>query len=701
MASRGGRAILHAMRIGPEVLGVMDATLSREWLITNGVGGSASGTVGGANTRRTHGLLTTSGPHGLLLTLLLKLDERVRTDAGGFELCLTLPGGTRAPAAPPIEDFALDPWPVWRYRQGDVLIEKSIFMVQGHNAVVVTYRHLEGPPLTLSVSPLLVAREPRALEREDAELGSSVHGIPGRVRLGTRAGQPTLTLWHNGMFMPARVWQHQLSYPLDAEAAGRGEDALTPGHIKSPLSAGGALHIVAASEDDLFRSLAAEERLGVPPPRTLAECVAALESGERERLEGWRAAALEGADFTARQAAAAHGGPGESLARRREPLIGVHDPLLLPLATALVDGLTWRGPRLTVVESLPSGIECGDSALRAVPGLIAIRAFDAARQVLSGYIDFLDEGVAPSRFDPADGRPLYGDAAPSLWLIHAVDLFVRRSGETEFLAERLFQPLESIMHSYRQGTRYGIGVDKDGLLAAGTEGGPVKRSDLNALWYHALVAMAQLARLIGRRESGAFYLAWAREHQKQFNDQLWDELHSCLWDALGPGGPIPGLTASQLLAVSLPPAALRPALAARLIATIERELVTPVGVREAMGGGVVSTAWMGPFITAHLRARGRSPETHRRAREWVQALRRGSESLLGRPPASFDLGTNGRAPANGNGVAAPPADEDPVALAPGADLSSTLAAAELLRVWIEEMDRAELPALTGTPLATA
>jgi glycogen debranching enzyme len=655
--------------------------------------------VGGANTRRTHGLLTTSGPHGLLLTLLLKLEERVRTDAGSFDLCLTSPAGHRGAAPPPLEDFALDPWPVWRYRHDDVSIEKSVFMVQGHNAVVVTYRHLEGPPITLSVSPLLVAREPRALEREDAELGSSVHGIPGRVRLATRAGQPTLTIWHNGAFMPARIWQHQLSYPLDLEA-GSGEDALTPGHVKSTLSAGGTLHIVAASEDDLFRSLAAEERLGVPPPRTLAECVAALESGERERLEGWRAAAIEGADFTARQAAAAHGAPGESLARRREPLIGDHDPLLLPLATALVDGLTWRGARLTVVESLPSGIECGDSALRAVPGLIAIRAFDAARQVLSGYIDFLDEGVAPSRFDPADGRPLYGDAAPSLWLIHAVDLFVRRSGETEFLAERLFQPLESIMHSYRQGTRYGIGVDKDGLLAAGTGDAPVKRSDLNALWYHALVAMAQLARLIGRKESGAFYLAWAREHQKQFNDQLWDELHSCLWDALGPEGPIPGLTASQLLAVSLPPAALRPDLAARLVATIERELVTPAGVREAMGGGVVSTAWMGPFITAHLRARGRSPETYRRAREWMQDLRRGSESLLGRPPASFDLGISDRADENGNGAVAPATDEDPAAVAPGADLSSTLAAAELLRVWIEEMDRAE-PAPVATPQAEA
>ncbi|HEY6867089.1 MAG TPA: glycogen debranching enzyme N-terminal domain-containing protein, partial [Candidatus Eisenbacteria bacterium] len=581
--------------MGQDILFSLDAALTREWLITNGVGGSASGTVAGANTRRTHGLLTAAGPHGLLQTLLLKLDERVRSEAGSVDLALNLYAvGHRPTDPPPIELFALEPWPVWRYRLGDALIEKSVFMVHAHNAVAVTYRHLGGPAVTMSVSPFVVAREPRSLDREDADLGRTVTGIPGRVRIETRPGFPALTLWHNGVFMPARVWQRQLHYPLDVDGAG--EDALVPGHVKTPLSPGGTLHIVASSEDDLFRALAAEERLGVPPPRTLAECVHAVEDGERKRLEEWQQASIEGADFTARQAAAAHGGPAENLARRREPLVDEHDPLVLPLAEAVVSGLTWRGPRLTVVEALPSGIERGESALRAVPGLIAIRAFDAARQVISGYIDYLDEGVAPAGFDPADGRPLYGDPAPSLWLIHATDLYVRRSGETEFLADRLFQPLESIMQSYRQGTRHGIVVDRDGLLAAGGEGGAYKRSDLNALWYHALVAMAQLARLIGRKESGAFYLAWAREHQRQFNDELWDEKRGCLYEGIGARGPVAGLSPSQVLAASLPPAVLQPDLAERLIGTIERALFTPFGLREAPGAERVSPAWMGPFV---------------------------------------------------------------------------------------------------------
>jgi len=164
MSAPEDRAILRAMTLGQDVPYRADAALSREWLITNGIGGSASGTVAGASTRRTHALLITAGPHGLLQTLLLKLDERLRSDAGSFELSPSLfASGEKGAVPPPIEEFRMDPWPTWRFRAGETVIEKSVFVVQGHNAVAVTYRHLAGPAASLSVSPLMVAREPQAL----------------------------------------------------------------------------------------------------------------------------------------------------------------------------------------------------------------------------------------------------------------------------------------------------------------------------------------------------------------------------------------------------------------------------------------------------------------------------------------------------------------------------------------------------------
>src|SRR5439155_17806568 len=168
-------------------------------------------------------------------------------------------------------------------------------------------------------------------------------------------------------------------------------------------------------------SLAAEERLGVPPPRSLAGCVAELEDGDRRSEAAWLTRAVAGADFTARQAAAAHGGESAFAARRREPLIGAGDGFAVTLARQLRAGLTRRAGRLTLVESLPGGGERGESALRAAHALVTLRLFEPARELIQGTLDYLDEGVAPEGFDPAEGRPLYGDPAPALWLVSVAE----------------------------------------------------------------------------------------------------------------------------------------------------------------------------------------------------------------------------------------------------------------------------------------
>ncbi|MEK7329961.1 MAG: amylo-alpha-1,6-glucosidase, partial [Candidatus Eisenbacteria bacterium] len=332
-------------------------------------------------------------------------------------------------------------------------------------------------------------------------------------------------------------------------------------------------------------------------------------------------AAFAGADFTARQAATAHGGPGEALARRSAPLVEPGDPWVPRLAQALADGLVQRGERTTLLASLPAGAERGEDTLRALPALITLRAFEPAREVLRGYVEYLNEGLAPETFDPADGRPRYGDPAPALWLVHAAELLARRSEDLELVRDAIYPAVESIMQAYRAGTRGGIRVGADGLLSAGEGEAACCRADLNALWFHALVATAQLARLTGRKESGAFYLAWAREHQTRMLAAMWDEKHGCLYEALTADGPRPGLSPSQLLAVSLPPPLLPPERAARLVAAVERELFTPLGLRTSAGADTASPAWLGAFITAYLRVHQRSVEAQARAHGWLETLR--------------------------------------------------------------------------------
>ncbi|TMQ73201.1 MAG: hypothetical protein E6K80_00760, partial [Candidatus Eisenbacteria bacterium] len=513
-----------------------------------------------------------------------------------------------------------------------------------------------------------------APHRRDQGNGSPtplVQGMPGRVCVRLVEEGPVLTLWHNGVFMPGRAWS-QVRYTADD----RSESAFLPGYVEGVVLPGAPLHLVVATESTLFRALARETRLGPAPPRTLAECVTALENDERERLGEWSGAARIGALVTAQEAAQS---------RKRETMPEtLSSPAWTDLLTrALETGLVHRGSRLTLASTLPQGVERGADALRAVLGLLAIRSFDSARDIVRGYLDYLSEGRAPERFE-GDGTPLYGDAEPALWLVIAGERYVRRSGDREFGRETLYPALEEMMRHYRSGAAGGIQVDSDGLLMTlqhGISSAPdaalelepdadaasrtgahrrngarkasgVKRADLNALWYHASVAMSQLARGVGRKENAAFYLAWAHEHHVRFNERFWNQAGGCLFEALEGDAPVAGLSPSQLWAVSFAPSLLEK----------ERLRLTP-GAEEAR------VEWLGPFLSAHVRAHGRSAASLAHAREHVAALCEwmAHEGLGGLPETCGITETD----------VPPPGDRASV---------SPLAASAVLRLWVEDVE---------------
>jgi len=660
-----------------------------EWLIANGLGGSASGTASGIPRRRTHALLTATSEHGRLSALLLSLEERLIDVRGSWDLGEPhgVPG-PRAAGLATIESFRASPLPLWRIRAGDAVLEKRLLVVDGHSAVAIAYRHLSGPAVRLTVGPRVVRRAPFALQHETDEARGAAQGVPGRVRIEWGAEGASLTLWHNGMFLPAWLWRRGLEYPLDLEEdlahtredagvrrarrrtatpAGIGdgveqEEALVPGWIEGALASGQSLHVVVSTEEDLFRRLAAEERLGNPPPRSLAACIAQLELEQGERRKAQKRAILRGADYTARQAAAAHNSP---LSRSREAQVGPADRWALPLGRALHGALTRRGGRVALVAALPAGTPDAGHPLRALPALVTLREFDLARELIASVAEYLDEGLAPQSFSELDGMPSYGDPEPALWLVAAAELYVRRSNDLEFL-RTLMMPLESIMHFYRAGTR-NLRVGGLGLLETGSAEGWRARADHNALWYHALAAMAQLARLAGRRESAALYLAWARELNLAFNERLWDESQGELAVAVEAGARIRGIEPAQVLAASLHPSVLTPDRSARLMARLERELFTPFGLRREPGSPVVLSAWLGPYYSAYVRTHARDAAALSRVHDWLELLREtlGGEHVPG-VPAIFRCEPDGR-------------------VRPGG-VYSTAAAGELLRAWIEDLD---------------
>ncbi len=665
-------------------------THATEWLLTNGLGGSASGTSLGLPARRTHSLLTAAGPFGRTTALLLRVDEHLQIEQDLFDVSIAL-ADPAAQAPVILEQFSFDLGPRWRLRVGGVLLEKSLFLIHGHHASVLTYRQLEGPAARLRVTPWIVARDPHRLQEEEPDLGIEIQGRPGRVRIDTRADRPPLVLWHNAAFLPARIWRRDLRYAAEGDAT---ESALAPGHVEAGLQPGTALHVVASPDEGLFRALAAEGRLGAPPPQSLAECVLALENDLRQRVTALQGRLADGADETARQAAAAHGGAETAL--RQPRLIVPDDPVVRPLARVLGDALILRGSRPTLVTSLPSGLERGTAVLRIIPAVIALRAFRTAADVLTSCAEHVHEGIAPESFDLDDGTARYAGPEASLWLVHGAELLARRSENIDLVKETLLPSLDGLMQGLRSGTTSGVGLDSEGLLQVGPGEEAVRPAVLNALWSHALVAMGQLSRRVGRKESGAFYLAWAREHRARFLERFWDKRHGCLYDSIGPRGPVSGVSPAQLLAVTLAPSLLPDDRCLRLVTTLERRLFTPRGLRLAPDSSRVDSSWLGAFYSGSLRVYGRSAEAQTKVRKWfdetfdvlgfgmgAHLLDRAHEGpLIGSGgsrsggSASRRRGRAGDAPENG------PSDFDTL---------DVVTAAELLRTWIEEVDHAATP----------
>jgi len=679
------------MEPGQDVHATLAGPGRRRWWLADGRGAIAHGTVSGAATSRVHALLAApqAGPCPDRPSVsLLRFDDRVMTpDGASLELTPAFVLASRGDDAPSLvlrgparsapASFASLPWPRWRFAGPGWRLEREYRLVEGHAALIATWRLIEGGPIRVHVAPLLVARTLEGLQRETPEFRGAVSGVPGRVRCGTLEGHAPLTLWYGGAFMPARAWHRGLAYPDDAPGAAhdpeRGitmpaEDAFLPGWMQAELPGpGAALHVVASPEEHLFRTLAAEQRLGTPPARTLAECVERLDLAEEQRRACWHDRARAGAAATHRQAVRARvarsGDEDEPPPRAGDALSDETAASVARLATRLHDSILERADRTAVLTHPETLTESGPDALRVAAALVTLREFGLAGDIARGYLAYVDEGLAPERFGP-DGLPHYGSPETSLWLVHVVDLLARRDDDPARVRAMLeggaYAALEGVLQHLRAGSRHGVRCDRDGFLWAGEGEHARTRADLNALWYHALVAMSQLAKLARRREHAAFYLAWARELQRSFADQFWDEAVGALHPWIAPGGVrARGVEPSQFLSVALPPPLLVPERAPVLVATLTRELFDARGLRPRPHDGTPDAGALAAWAAATLRAHGRDDTSRARV---TAALTRWS--ALGEP-----------------GVDRRPA-----------------AAADLLRVWVEDL---AFPADVAAPVTRA
>src|SRR5882724_6061013 len=243
------------IQFGKDTCGDLKAAQKREWLETNGLGGFASSTIVGLNTRRYHGLLTaaTKPPVGRMV-LLSKLEETLVIGEQRFDLSTNQYQGAIHPRGfELLTSFRLDPFPVFTFEVEGVQIEKSVFMIHGSNITVVEYRVLNAPresALRLEIRPLMAFRDYDNLTHENGALDPTLQQEPGMISLRPYDGVPRLYLAHNASRVEAHSdWYRQFFYAIEAERGlDTSEDLFNPAIFSFDLSQTQQATIIASTE---------------------------------------------------------------------------------------------------------------------------------------------------------------------------------------------------------------------------------------------------------------------------------------------------------------------------------------------------------------------------------------------------------------------------------------------------------------------
>jgi predicted glycogen debranching enzyme len=565
-----------AIRLGREHLGRLESATQLEWLVTNGIGGYAAGTVGGALTRRYHGLLIASLKPPVDRTLLLaKLPERVFVDGEWMDLDLNhWVGGTASPLGHlHLESFELDGGvPVWTYMLGGTRLEKRVWMEQGQNTTYVQYRLVSAPePVTLSLRALVNYRDHHNTTSH-GEWAARTESVTGGLMVHADGKEQALWLFAEGAdSAPANIWYRNFALPMETE---RGlddrEDHLLAGEFTRVLEPGEVFTFVASTSHDAGRGALA-----------MAGALHRRHAHERALVESWEKAQGR-------------------IAKQAPPwirqLVLAADQFVVERSPGGVEALrgTPGAPR-SVLAGYPWFTDWGRDTMIALPGLaLTTGRPEIARAVLRLFAANVDRGMLPNYF-PDDGSPAeYNTVDAALWFFQAVEAYVDVTGDLELL-EEVYPALEDIGAWYERGTRFGIKVDpKDWLVTQGAEGVALtwmdarveewvvtprkgKPVEINALWYNALMTLTRLARKLGRQHIG--YDDMAQRVVNSFA-RFWNHDANCLYDVLdGPEGPDAAMRPNQLFACSLPDSPLDTPQRRAVVDAVGRYLHTSHGPR--------------------------------------------------------------------------------------------------------------------------
>jgi predicted glycogen debranching enzyme len=596
--------------------------LTREWLVTNGLGGYASGTISGVNTRRYHGLLVAALPAPLGRMMMLNhLWERIRLPDRTVVVISNeeLAGGPlELQGARYLTEFRLEcGLPVWRYELDSFILEKSLLLPYGQNTVHVTYRLLRGSgPLRLTLRPSVHFRPHEALVSEELGGPYAFTAIEDRYEVSVRADWPPLRMrlfGERGAFTVDGKTTPAVLYRVEESRGYQATGTLwSPGYFRADLTLATPVTLVVSTEG--------WATIGALAPE------AALRT-EQERRRRLLAAVHP----------AARSGPAAELALAADQFLITPAGRLADAARARAAGDVVR----TVIAGYHWFTDWGRDTMISLEGLtLTTGRYLEAGYILRTFAHYVRDGLIPNMFPEGDNQGLYHTADATLWFFHAIDRYLETTGDRATLG-LLLPTLRGIVDAHVRGTRFGIGVDpRDGLLRQGAEGYQLtwmdakvgdwvvtprrgKAVEINALWYNALRLLErwvgqehgpEAARPLGQRADSV---------RGSFNERFWYAEGGYLYDLVdGEQGDDPACRPNQLLAIALAHPVLDPGRWKAVVEVARERLLTPVGLRSLAPGhrdykadyygdlrardaayhqGTVWAWLIGPFVDAWLR----------------------------------------------------------------------------------------------------
>jgi predicted glycogen debranching enzyme len=629
----------HDVRVTGDALDLLD----REWLITNGTGAFAMGTLPGVNTRRYHGLFVAAArpPVGRIVTLNQVLEflhvrwpdgeHTVELGACAFRNNdeLFAPKGYKY-----LTRFERGLGVAWTYTWRMIQLRREVMLHWKEQAATVRYVVSWTPgtsggvlpiEVTLRLSPMLTLRDFHSLLHQSGAASFDVQA-DGDTLIVRRDGVAVTLRCPDAAFRGEPRWWYNLHYPVETQ---RGqddrEDAFVPGNFVLDLGPG---------ED---RELTLTVALGDTPaePRTEHDA----------RLEHLTPIA---------DALGAPGSADDAEAR-----------LLAIASDDFVVDRTIKGERLsTIIAGYPWFADWGRDTFIALPGLLLATArFNEAKATLRAFAEAIRGGLVPNRFDDYDDAAAhYNTVDASLWFVHAAMRYVEASGDRDAWNDWLAAACLNVMEAYIAGTDFDIRMTGDCLISAGSPGTQLtwmdaardgvvftprhgKAVEINALWYSALVGMAGLL-ASDQPDTAAHFKKLASRANRSFVKVFWNDAADCLFDHVwtddqGVDHPDASIRPNQVFVASLPHSPLPQTRQRQVLKVVRDRLLTPVGLRtlppddpkyhahfrgdmfhrdEAYHQGTVWAWLIGPYAEAVLRTGRFSDKARRDARAAIQPL---------------------------------------------------------------------------------